>query len=182
MTAQWEIECISLSACPLRGSGHGSSVGEWMYLTVCPLRGPGHDSSVGEWMYLTVLFMAPVMIAQWENECISLSVLFVARVMVARWENECISLSVLFVVRVMIARWENECISLSVLSMAGVQFPAGWSISRDLSLADHTLSTRGRKWFNLRSMASHNLWISRNEAEDQPWTDHCWNVIDSHHY
>jgi len=28
MIAQRENECISLSACPLRGSGHGSSVGE----------------------------------------------------------------------------------------------------------------------------------------------------------
>ena len=25
-----------------------------MYLTVCPLRGSGHDSSVGEWMNHTV--------------------------------------------------------------------------------------------------------------------------------
>jgi len=39
---------------PLRGSGHDSSVGEWMYPTVCPLHGPDHDGSVREWMYLTV--------------------------------------------------------------------------------------------------------------------------------
>jgi len=41
MIAQWENECISLSACPLSGPGHDSSVGERMYLTVCPLRGSG---------------------------------------------------------------------------------------------------------------------------------------------
>ena len=93
---------------------------------LCPLRGPGHDTSVGEWIYLTVcvLSVARVMIPQWENECISLSVLSMNRVMIAQWENECISLSVLSVNRVMIAQWENECISLSVLFMARVQFPA----------------------------------------------------------
>jgi len=53
MIVQWEDECISLHICALRGPGHDSSVGEWMYPTVCPFSGPGHDSSVGEWMYLT---------------------------------------------------------------------------------------------------------------------------------
>jgi len=37
-----------LTARPLPGPGHDSSVGELMYLTVCPLSGPGHDSSMGE--------------------------------------------------------------------------------------------------------------------------------------
>ena len=42
-----------LTVCPLRGSGHESSVGERMYRTVSPLHGPGRDSSVGKWMYLS---------------------------------------------------------------------------------------------------------------------------------
>jgi len=43
-----------LAVCPLLGTGHGRSVGEWMNLTVCPLHGTSLDSSVGEWMNLTV--------------------------------------------------------------------------------------------------------------------------------
>jgi len=39
-----------------------------------------------------------------------------------------------------IAQWENVCISPSALPVARVQFPAGWSISKDFSLG---------KWFQL---------------------------------
>jgi len=62
---------------------------------------------------------------------------------IGQWENKYISLSVLPVARVMIAQWENEWISLSVLPVCPrVQSQPLWSITRDFSLADPTLSAR----------------------------------------
>ena len=85
VVAQWENECTPLSACPLCGPCHDSSVGKLMYPIICPLRGPCRDSSVeNECISLPVLCMACGMIAPWQNECISLPVLFMARVMRAQ--------------------------------------------------------------------------------------------------
>ena len=96
--AQWENECIALSAISVARV----MIAQWE----------------NEYILLSVLSVAWAMIAQWENECISLSVLSVAQAMIAQWENECISLSAISVARGMIAQWENACISLSVLSAA----------------------------------------------------------------
>jgi len=40
-----------------------------------------------------------------------------------------------------------------------------------LTLCQPVLSQHGKKWLNLPSMAPHNLWTSRKQAEVQPWTD-----------
>jgi len=92
----------------------------------------------------------------------------------AQWENECISLSVLSMTRVMIAQWENEWISRSVLSAARVQLPATAEYLQGIfpwliALCQPVLSQRDRKWLNLPSVASHNLWTLRRKAEAQPW-------------
>jgi len=47
---------VMIAHCPLSVPNHGSSVVKWMYFTVCPLSGQGHDSSVEKWINLTVCF------------------------------------------------------------------------------------------------------------------------------
>jgi len=42
----------------------------------------------------------------------------------------------------------------------------GGAISRDFSLADHTLANRSEP-----AMVAHNLWTSRRKAKVQPWID-----------
>ena len=153
MIAQWENECISLSALSIARV----MIAQW----------------ANECISLSVLSMARVMIAQWQNECISLSVLSMGLVMIAQWENEAISLSVLSMARVMIAQWENESISLSVLPVSWLQLPISGGVFRGifpwlLTFCQPVLSQRGRKWFNLPSVAPHNLWKSRMKAEVKP--------------
>jgi len=40
-----------------------------------------------------------------------------------------------------------------------------------ITLCQSVLSQRDRKWLNLASMAPHNLWTLRRQAEVQSWTD-----------
>jgi len=79
---------------------------------------------------------------------------------------------------VTMAQWKNDRILLSVLPVARVQFPAMAEDFNGFSLADHTvLSQRGRKWLNLSSMTSHNLWKLRRKVEVQSGTENSWKKL-----
>jgi len=74
----------------------------------------------------------------------------------------------------MIVQWDS---SITVRPPRGpVSIPSHGGVFQGIipwliALCQPVLSQRGRKWLNLPSKTSHNLWTVRRKAEVQPWTD-----------